>query len=236
MDFITLSGSAGCGKTTIVQDFKREFPEKEIIFISSIASHLFSEAEKTIKGLPSSIENDDRSNFLEIIKYSDKKLNKYDDINRLGLREWWQSYMPKALSNIALKTISDNEFKDNSIIITDRWYPDIMAYTAIESQNPLKKNTILQETNNIWNTTEEKLRNKVNRISFYVPWSSVKHQSAIEMEQKKVRATCDSFTYDEELFSIIKKSNHLSLFRTITASDRLDRVHQINTCLSNNDI
>lgn len=65
----------------------------------------------------------------------------YDDLNRLGLRGFFQRALPDALSfeveSAVLREKADLPLKPRTYVLVDRWFTDILAYTVMESSDPM---------------------------------------------------------------------------------------------------
>lgn len=122
---LTLSGAHATGKTTLARDvrdvFAAQYGEGAAVHASSFTGALFKRL---------------RDGTVTVPGYDGAAPQVYDDLNRLGLRVWYQRQLPGAcVFEIEAAVARLSGESHYNLVVTDRWFPDILSYTAIECPN-----------------------------------------------------------------------------------------------------
>lgn len=119
---VTFSGAHATGKTTLLSSvaeaLRKRHGEMAVLTTPSFSSTLFARLRsRSLKNMP-----------------TPKPVDTYDDLNRLGIRNWFQLQLPESLS-FEVETglhILRGVPAATQFLLVDRWFPDIYAYTKIE--------------------------------------------------------------------------------------------------------
>lgn len=121
---VTFSGAHATGKTTLLGDLVARLEDENdtsIFVAESCSSELFRRIQTGSVRLPDGAQVP----------------KTYDDLNRLGLRAFFQRSLPDALSfeveSAVLRAVNDHPYAARTYVLVDRWFVDILAYTVTES-------------------------------------------------------------------------------------------------------
>lgn len=156
----------------------------------------------------------------------------YDDLNRLHLRAFFQRTLPDALSfeveSAVIRATNDKPHSARTVVLIDRWYTDILAYTHVES-------------------ADKRLHKQVRtlcaaRMSDFASWV-LAHALCVRLinvaiplvtchfkvpQSAKFRATCDREVWERTCFErweeLIPKKKGMFV---ISTSDRKSRANEL---------
>jgi hypothetical protein len=206
---VSFSGAHSVGKSTLISALSKEIPENELKIVPSCSSEWF----KRRQGI-------------------DPECKTYDDVNRLGLREEMQKELPFILGSLIGQVFNGKDKK--RIILCDRWFSDIAAYTISELG--------MEKYNKICNLSEfsfphlfhrMKQRALGNTIDFYfteifIPVSSCSHALLRgEGPDGKPRATLDQIEWEKNYNAVRDRYTFEGHSLTIQSSSVSDRVAEV---------
>ncbi len=221
---VTFSGPHGAGKTTMMNDFRNVVAMTK----QATADHVLP----SISTLWQAAESKER------LAQGLEPLVRYDDINRLGLRQKMQQELPKFLSTHLMQLVSDafnHGDGPNVVILADRWFGDIAAYTELEREkleDVAAVETALETEYAQTLDALQALANDNNVAIFmthvYVPAAACLHFQFVDLHEKANRPTDISPAAWEAAY-VSHGSRFVSNDRrlTIQQGDRVQRVAEI---------
>lgn len=120
---VTLSGAHGTGKTTLAHALQEKCVSLKmpVAIIPSISTRWMDEKSK------------------ELVAMGEPPLAGYDDINKRDFRIEMQVNLPRVLKESVVDTVLNmpSDKDQPSVIIVDRWFGDVEAYTVQEITDPV---------------------------------------------------------------------------------------------------
>ncbi len=185
---VTFSGAHATGKTTLVQSvaaaLRARHGDLSVLATPSFSSTLFARLQsRSLKEMPTK-----------------HPVKTYDDLNRLGLRNWFQSRLPDSLA-FEVETAAQilcGISSPQHFLLVDRWFPDIFAYTTIECTDANVCWSVKNTCNARRAQVEADLRAQfasVRLLSVYIPVASCSFKPTGQDE--KFRATTDREVFDQ---------------------------------------
>lgn len=217
VNIVTFSGPHGVGKSTIIKDMQiSEVAYRPKFFLVPSVSTYWFQGYKSYaaeSGLPVP--------------------ETYEDINRFGIREMMQREMPRVLTLLVIDAVNNATRNGNGIVLVDRWFGDIAAYTALEL-SPEKTEELWVESVKTYKGLMELLIEKANDYRgslslthIFVPASSCQHEMPRgKTAEKAMRGTQPA----EEWEAAYARFNAFTEdYRTLelTTPDRLLRVAEV---------
>lgn len=225
LTFITFSGAHGTGKTTLAEDLRRSLfnaSDTNVAVVDSCSSALFELIRTKKVRLPKGTEIPQT----------------YDDINRMGLRAFFQRRLPDSLAfgieSTVLKLVGDRPYAPRTYVLADRWFPDIYAYTEMESADVRLHVEIRKKCNERLHETLSWLASyaaHLRVLNIFVPLAASDFHVP---PSSKFRATCDRAVWEgcclRNWNAIVGEYKKAQL--RLTKSGRTERVNQILEHLS----
>jgi hypothetical protein len=210
---VTFSGAHSVGKSTLISELSSQLNQDESCdtrIIQSCSSEWFKRKQKT-----------------------NPECKTYDDVNRLGLREEMQASLPHILSELIIGSFTIR-YPETSVILCDRWFSDISAYTISE----LGFDKFFEQernTPNYFTSLIDTLRVKSEwgNINFYmtnvfIPVSSCSHALLRgEGPDGKPRATLDQIEWEKNYNAVRDRYTFEGHSLTIQSSSISDRVAEV---------
>lgn len=180
--FVTFSGAHGTGKTTLLQEARAALLKR---------GHCVSVAESCSSRLFERIQRG------EVKTPNGAVPAGYDDIDRLGLRAFFQQTLPDALSFEVERAViaATQSPAPTAYVLVDRWFPDIYTYTEIESPNLALHQDVMARCRVRYfdlRTWAQRFVRTVDIVSFYVTLAS----STFPVTNQKFRATCSPVVFE----------------------------------------
>jgi hypothetical protein len=216
---VTFSGAHATGKTTLMGDLVARYDD----FASSATYVANSCSQELFRRI--------REGRVELPKGAKIPKN-YDDLNRLGLRGFFQRSLPDALSfeveSAVIRAMNDLPRQANTTVFVDRWFTDILAYTHIESEDAKLHEEVLERCRSrlyeleTWLTSRAKT---VRLVNVFVPVGSSNFKVPAS---DKFRATCDRDRWEATCLKHWRTimPRHAGML-AIESSDRKRRVSQV---------
>lgn len=213
---ITFSGAHGVGKSTIIEDLKQRCanPQQRVYVLPSISTFWFKNCQVQAEAAG-----------LEVPKT-------YDDINRLGYRERMQREMPQILANKLVVEVERAIDLGGGIILVDRWFSDILAYTAIEL--PEIADEMAGQAHVIYNRMLADLNRQANKYKgslylthVFIPASSCAHETPRGATAEKAHRGTQPVDLWESAYARFNRFTDDKRTLVITTSDRPKRVGEI---------
>lgn len=206
---VTFSGAHSVGKSTLIAKLQESIPS-DLAILPSCSSEWFKQKQET-----------------------NPECKTYDDVNRLGLREEMQASLPWILSSLIRKSFEVN-FKESLVVLCDRWFSDISAYTISE----MGFDKFLEQEKNTPNyfgslIYDLKTRCEAKRQNFYmtnvfIPVSSCSHALLRgEGPDGKPRATLDQIEWEKNYNAVRYRYTLEGHSLTIQSSSISDRVAEV---------
>lgn len=231
VSIISLSGPHGVGKSTLVGDLKEALKKiveggEEILpalnpisltvfLVPSCSTAWFNNAkkERAEQGLPVPVT--------------------YDDINAMGLRERMQRELPGILARMLLDQVSLAIKNGGGVILVDRWFGDIAAYSALELSAECLA-TLKDEMEEEYNMLLGQLVGialdsplDISLSHLYVPVSACAHAMPLgKTADKAHRGVTPQDVWEKAYAAVNCYTDHARTI-VITASDRLQRVGEV---------
>jgi hypothetical protein len=155
----------------------------------------------------------------------------YDDLDRLGLRGFFQRMLPDFLATevaLAADAVTDRD-PELVYLLVDRWFPDILAYTMVESEDDDLHRDVGELCLSRYDDTFrhlERFATLIKMLNVFVPLASCKFLG--KGQEEKFRATCDRELWENTCLSNWNTAarNRKALF-VVTKSPRRARVNLI---------
>jgi hypothetical protein len=209
---VSFSGAHSVGKSTLISALSKEIPENELKIVPSCSSEWFRRKQKT-----------------------NPECKTYDDVNRLGLREEMQASLPAILSDLLHERFKFcfNECPGKNVILCDRWFSDISAYT-ISELGPQKFIDLEERFNKFFHI----MQNLADISRYYgsefffteifIPVSSCSHALLRgEGPDGKPRATLDQIEWEKNYNAVRDRYTFEGHSLTIQSSSVSDRVAEV---------
>ena len=221
VNVVTFSGAHGVGKSTIIQDMQisEATAQRRFFLVPSVSTFWFKGYQKHATKIGHPIPET------------------YDDINRLGIREMMQREMPAILAEMVIGEVNRAINNDGGVVLVDRWFGDVMAYTAIEL--PDKAEELAVESMRIYKDLLDSLIQKANAYHgslhlthVFVPAASCKHEMPRgQTVDKAMRGTqpADEWETAYARFNAFTDPSHTI---ELTTADRLRRVAEVFSGIS----
>lgn len=185
---LTFSGAHGTGKTTLASELAAELRKRygapAVVMAPSCSSMLFERMRAGRLVLP------DEAPMPAT----------YDDIDTFGLRGWFQKHLPSSLAfevEGAVLRAQERPVK-RLFLLVDRWFPDIYAYTHVESSDDKLRAEVLKLCQDGNEALMDYLTTRFGQVKLgnvYVPLAASKF--AIVDQDEKFRATCDPQVWED---------------------------------------
>lgn len=156
----------------------------------------------------------------------------YDDLNRLGLRGFFQRSLPDMLASVielaAHQLIQDLPHScERVFLLCDRWFPDIYAYTHLESPDEALRADVVARCLSRYDDVLDSLTGLTGTLSMlnvFVPLGA--SQFPVSGQAGKFRATCDRDAWENACLGHWKKTarSRKALFM-MTKTGRRERVN-----------
>lgn len=231
LTLVTVSGAHRTGKTTLLGDLEERLSDDKDVkigVVESCSSKLF-----------------ERIRLGEIELPRDTQIpTEYDDINRYGLRALFQRKLPSSLAfeveSAVARVLQDRPIKNHTVLLIDRWFPDIYAYTEIEA--PGKGHAALrEEVRGLCQQNFDALMQDIPRhalfsrlVSVFVPLSASDFKVK-DSQKGKFRATCDRAKWEATCIKnwrSVTSAQSKSDLTFISSSNRAKRVEEVLALLS----
>ena len=207
LDLITVSGAHGTGKSTLVSALTRAItPDRSCLVIPSMSDALFASVQSG-----------------QVKPPRDCRPRSYADIDEMGIRNWWQRALPGVLTNLVVELLDTKE----GVMLVDRWFADIHAFTQIQVQDRLERSLLGQAVAvaasglNVWLRGQFEVR----AHHFLIPLASCSHSPG---EEKPSRATCDPADWEVLLrygwYDVMPAGSKLTPLLDRTVRGRVDEV------------
>ena len=207
--FISFSGAHSVGKSTLISALSQEITKEEVRLIPSCSSEWFRRKQRT-----------------------NPECKTYDDVNRLGFREEMQIYLPFILREFIYKSLIN--IKNNTIILCDRWFSDIDAYTIYELGSEkfeeIKNGSVHNKTLIFDDIMIKSINNRFNSYftEVFIPVSSCSHSLLRgEGPDGKPRATLDQIEWEKNYNAVRNRYSFEGHTLTIQSSSVSDRVAEV---------
>ena len=186
---VTFSGAHGTGKTTLLGDVQQRCVSKlgrrRVAAAPSVSSMLFERIRQGQVKVP-----------------GDEVPATYDDLNRLGLRQWFQETLPSSLC-FDLESATQGLARRLRVaspvaLLVDRWLSDIYAYALVEA--PEGASAVAGKCRDSYEMIVSHLTTVfrcVKILNVFVPLSA--SQFPVEGQEGKFRATCDRDIFEAAL-------------------------------------
>lgn len=216
---VTFSGAHGVGKTTLCDDVTTRLTEAgyPVVKNESISTAWFNrtKADRAKAGLP--------------------PLSCYDDINRLGLRQQCQKELIDHLWVAVVNGIMDaidklnNSKADAAFVMSDRWFCDIYAYTAMECSDQAFVHQQYEIIRPIVSKLYSDAMKRVLGVGMglaathvFIPLDSCAH---VAQDDKPNRGTCDPVVWQQHCMRILPSTcrNPQLLAFSVGDGDRVGR-------------
>lgn len=218
LHLISFSGAHATGKSTLLNDVAnglREYPATSVFTVESCSLRLF---ERIRDG--------------SLVTPNGKIPKNYDDINRLGLRTFFQRQLPDALAMeveaTLLRAVEDRPLNESTYVIVDRWFTDIYAYTETEIRLAQTRASVLESCRVSLSSVLASCLTRAlgfRLINVFVPLHASRFDADVSA---KFRATCDRPRWERTCTSnwqrVVGPNSEPFV---ITASDRRERVAQL---------
>ncbi len=216
LDIITFSGAHGVGKSTIVSDLTSSIQKSgdTVLTIPSISTVWFKGYQKFAA-----------ENSLPVPQT-------YDDINRLGIRQMMQMEMPALLAESILSRLPPKLTSD-TIILVDRWFSDIMAYTALELPEDVTVD-LAKMSQQVYQRLMDRLTAVSNSHNgslylthVFVPAASCAHEMPRGQTADKAHRGTQPSDQWEQAYARFNTFTEPERTLVLTTSDRVQRVAEI---------
>lgn len=214
---VTFSGAHGTGKTTLLGDVQircvAKLGRKRVVTTPSVSSMLFHRIKAGKVKPPGGAVPES-----------------YDEIDELGLRQWFQETLPTSLCfdlEAASQGLSARRgVASPLLLLVDRWFADIYAYALVEA--PDGAPAVAGKCRDGYSMAASHLEGAFRRVKIlnvFVPLSA--SQFPTTGQEGKFRATCDRDTF--EAACLDGWSTILPSRPTVTVStpDRTGRVAEV---------
>lgn len=215
---VTISGAHGTGKSTLADDLRRTLSAREgrtCAVAPSCATLLFERMRDGHVEVPGGVIPQN-----------------YDDLNRLGLRWFFQQRLPDVLATAveltAHRLAQDSPHPERAFLVCDRWFPDIYAYTHVESKDTALRADVIERCRSRCDDVLDYLQGAAETITMlnvFVPLGS--SNFPIDPAQAgKFRATCNRDLWENACLGHWKRAagTRQALFM-LTKTGRRERVN-----------
>lgn len=216
---ITFSGAHGTGKTTLSNDLHQVLSARQgrrSVVVPSCSTVLFERMKAKQVEIPGGV--------CPVT---------YDDINRLGLRGFFQTQLPDTLASVielsAHKLLQNLPHScERAFLLCDRWFPDIYAYTHLESLDTALRADVVARCLSRYDDVLAHLMGLAGTLSMlnvFVPLGSSQFPIAAD-QAGKFRATCDRDAWENACLGHWKHTarSRKALFM-MTKTGRRERVN-----------
>lgn len=211
---VTFSGAHATGKTTLIEDTRAVLADRErsVFVVPSCSSTLFARIQSGQVRVP-----------------TDRRPQDYDDLDRLGLRGFFQRQLPDVLASVTLLALLDAPPVETrtAYLFVDRWFPDICAYTLVESRDPALRASVSERclcAHDDLLLTLQSHAQIVSMLNVFLPVALAPAASTPD----KFQATCDREAWERECLANWKKAaRERRGLLVVTKKSRTDRVNEV---------